>query len=75
MQKQKLVSILRKILACPTAPFREERVIATLRKLLEGHPGISLRQERGADETLWRRKDLGPAGIPFGRGYPAFQGV
>lgn len=46
MQKQKLIGILRSLLACPTAPFHEDRVLAEIRAWLAPLPQITLREDR-----------------------------
>lgn len=63
MNHQKLISIFRRVLSCPTAPFHEYHVRAGIEKLLRDCPGIALshdpfgnliaRYRRGREASGW----------------------
>lgn len=46
MNHQKLLSIFRRVMSCPTAPFHEYFVRAGIEKLLRGCPGVTLAVDR-----------------------------
>jgi endoglucanase len=66
MNHQKLVSIFRKVLGCPTAPFHEYHVRETVRELLAPLPHVTLGQDPFGNLIATYRAAESPARFVFG---------
>jgi len=66
MNHQKLVSIFRKVLSSPTAPFHEYHVRETVRELLAPLPHLTLRHDLFGNLIVTYRRSEQPARLVFG---------
>jgi endoglucanase len=66
MNHQKLVSIFRRVLSCPTAPFHEYHVRRTIRDLLKGLPHVSTQGDTFGNLIVTYHGGDAPARFCFG---------
>ncbi|MEM9018604.1 MAG: M20/M25/M40 family metallo-hydrolase [Verrucomicrobiota bacterium] len=65
MHHQRFVSLLRRVLSTPTAPFHEDQVAALIRKELEAMPHVSLKEDAFGNLIACYRRGSKKARLAF----------